>query len=64
LNVELLNQATAEGLTIHELSDDDREAWRRRTTNLAADLIADLGPRAQMLYDTILEGKAAYAELD
>jgi len=64
LNVELLKAASAEGLTIHELSDADREAWRERTANLAADLIADLGPRAQMLYDTILEGKAAYAELD
>ena len=60
-NVPLLRQATADGLTVHDLSAADRAVWRQRTKSIAADLFAKTGPEAQLLYDIILEGKAAYA---
>ena len=63
LNAPLLRQASTDGLMVHDLSADDRAAWRERTRTIAADFIAATGPQAQLLYDIILEGKAAYAAL-
>lgn len=60
-NAPLLRQAVEDGLTVHDLSADERAAWRERTQTIAEDLIAEIGPEAQMLYDIILEGKTAFA---
>ncbi len=60
-NEPLLRRAIADGLSVHDLNAEDRAAWRQRTRTIAADLIAEMGPDAQQLYDIILEGKAAYA---
>jgi TRAP-type C4-dicarboxylate transport system substrate-binding protein len=47
LNVELLRAAAAEGLVVHELSPEQRTAWRERTADTAGELIDELGPAAQ-----------------
>ncbi len=61
LNLELLRQASQEGLVVHDLSPEQRTVWRERTADTAAQLIDELGPAAQRFYDVIQKGKAAFA---
>ena len=50
----------ADGITVHRLSLEQRQAWIRETRNTHDAIIDAAGGRAQDLYNTLLEGKAAF----
>jgi len=51
------------GITVHTLSDEQREAWRRVTAGVTERLTEQLGGRAGEIHALILHGKAEYAQL-
>ena len=50
------------GVTVHTLTPQQRAQWREATKMNTARLIEAIGGGAQKFYDTILEGKRAYAD--
>ncbi|MEO1038466.1 MAG: TRAP transporter substrate-binding protein DctP [Pseudomonadota bacterium] len=55
---------TGEPVQVHELSDEERAAWRSRTENVIDRLVETIGGRSRDVYDRILEGRAAFAEMN
>ncbi len=49
------------GVTVHELNDAQRQAWRDAADQTHVELVADVGGRAQEMYDAIIAGKRAFA---
>jgi len=49
-----------EGIVIVDLTPEQRALWKEKTQPLVQDIIDKVGGDAQMLYDAILKGKAAF----
>ncbi len=47
-------------ITIHQLSDADRQAWVEATAGNSERIIAAVGGQSQMIYDAMLRGRADY----
>ncbi|KAA5805254.1 hypothetical protein F1654_04545 [Alkalicaulis satelles] len=50
-------------VTIHDLSDSERAAWRAVTGNVLDRLVRSIGGRAREFADRIMDGKAEFARL-
>jgi TRAP-type C4-dicarboxylate transport system substrate-binding protein len=50
------------GIITHELSDEQRKAWRTATADVTGQLIEQLGGRAHDIHALILKGKAEYKQ--
>lgn len=48
------------GITLHELTDQERQAWRNLATPVQRKLIADIGGQAEWFFALALEGKQAF----
>jgi len=57
---ELLKVLPQRGVTLYDPTPDERETWRRAAWPTHEKLIAQIGGRARRIYDTLLEGKAAW----
>ena len=55
-----LAAAKSMGFVVHELSAEEREAWKGVTQGTHQRLIEEIGGRSQEVYDLIQEGKAAF----
>ena len=55
-----LERAKASGLSVYELSEDQRRAWRAPADAAARRYLDEAGPDAVVLYDMIQEAKAAF----
>ena len=51
----------AAGVTMHELTPEERRAWTDVATPVHRKLIESIGGEAERIYDIILEGKRAFA---
>jgi len=59
----LLQAMRDEGITVIELTPEQRAIWVERTEPLAFDIIDEVGGESQMIYDAILAGKEAFRAL-
>ena len=50
------------GVMVHDLTAEQRDAWRQVAVQSHQDLIDDIGGAAQEVYDIIIEGKRAFRE--
>ena len=50
------------GFTVHDLTPEQRGAWRRLVGNTHRQLVTEVGGRSEEIYALILEGKQAYAD--
>jgi len=57
---DLIGQMRGEGIEIIELTPEQRAFWKKETEPLYHDIIDQVGGEAQILYNAILEGKAAF----
>ncbi len=60
LLIDLIQQMRDEGIEIIDLTPEQRAVWRKETEPLVQKIIDQVGGESQMLYDAILEGKAAF----
>ena len=58
-----LDTLRKDGVTIHELTDEQRAAWIEATKPMHEQMIVAIGGDARRIYDAILEGKAAFAAM-
>ena len=58
---ELRAKFRANGGTFHEVSDADREEWRKLIVPAQLDVVKEIGGRAQEVWDALQKGKAEYA---
>ena len=58
-----LSTLRQEGVVIHELDEEERAAWIAATQPLHQQMVDAIGGDAQQMYDAILAGKAAFAEM-
>ena len=58
---ELRTRFRANGGTFHEVSDADREEWRKLIVPAQLDVVKEIGGRAQEVWDALMKGKAEYA---
>ena len=56
----LLQAMRDEGITVIELTPEQRAVWVERTQPLVFDIIDEVGGESQMIYDAILAGKEAF----
>ncbi|MCB2106137.1 MAG: TRAP transporter substrate-binding protein [Rhodobacteraceae bacterium] len=61
LEDEILEKLKLEGIRVHALTPEQRSAWAEATRPVHAQVIANIGGRAQEIYDIILDGKRAFA---
>ncbi len=61
---QLLKQMGEDGIKIRSLSAQDRIQWVAATKDTHQEIIRKAGGRAQDVYDAILAGKSAFAQLD
>ncbi|RMB12250.1 TRAP-type C4-dicarboxylate transport system substrate-binding protein [Eilatimonas milleporae] len=59
----LLAKLAGQGITLHELSDEERAVWQRVTSNNYRTLIDQIGGRAQDIYDRMVEGRAHWRHM-
>jgi hypothetical protein len=52
----------SQGVTLHEPTPAERETWRRAAWPAHAKLIRQIGGQARRIYDTLLDGKAAWRQ--
>lgn len=50
-----------EPITVHDLAEDERAAWKAETVNVVDRLVETIGGRSADVYEAILAGKAAFA---
>ena len=48
-------------ITVHELTPDERAAWKAQTENVIDRLVETIGGRSREVYERILDGRAAFA---
>jgi TRAP-type transport system periplasmic protein len=60
LNELLADTIPKSGATIHALTPEQRAAWQQKTVGSHERLIAKIGGQAQMIFDQIQVGKAAF----
>lgn len=58
---ELRTKFRAAGGTFHEVSDADREEWRKLIVPAQLDVVKEIGGRAQEVWDALMKGKAEFA---
>ena len=56
----LMKALPAQGVKLHDPTPAERETWRRSAWPAHEKLIRQIGSQAQRIYDTLLEGKAAW----
>lgn len=56
----LLGKLRAENVQLHTLTPDQRAAWEAATAENYKTLIAQIGGKAEQIYDRMLEGRTAY----
>lgn len=61
--VRELRTGRGEEITVHDLDDAQRAAWKRVTENVVDQIIADAGGRSREVYEAIIAGKAAFEAL-
>ena len=54
-------EAIEHGLSVHEISDQERQRWSDATASVRLDFIRETGAGAEKLLDLIEQGKAAFA---
>ncbi|MGJ3232085.1 MAG: TRAP transporter substrate-binding protein [Oceanicaulis sp.] len=59
--VRPLVTTSGEPIQVHDLTDDERAAWKAETVNVVDRLVDTIGGRAADVYEAILAGKAAFA---
>ena len=60
--VRPLRTTSGSQISIHDLTPDQRAAWKARTVNVIDRLVDTIGGRSAEVYDRILAGKAAFAQ--
>lgn len=58
---QLLKEEERWGYTAHTATDEQREAWKAATAPVSRRMIDSIGGDAQMIWDLVEEGKAAFA---
>jgi TRAP-type C4-dicarboxylate transport system substrate-binding protein len=56
-----LAAAAQRGFTVHDITKEQRDLWRRATSAITKRLLDTAGPEAQRIWDLAQEGKKAYA---
>ena len=56
-----LARGSERGFTVHDLTKEQRDQWRKATINTTKQLLDGAGPDAQRIWDLAQEGKKAYA---
>ncbi len=60
---QFLKEMSADGIKVRLLSNAERTQWKEATKDTHQEIIRKAGGRAQEVYDAILKGKAAFAEI-
>lgn len=57
-----MREFVAKGGFVHDLTDEQREAWAKVVRPSQAEMVQAIGGQAQVLYDAVLAGKKIWAE--
>lgn len=57
-----MEEFVAKGGFVHELTPEQREAWAKVVRPGQIEMVSAIGGQAQLVYDSIMEGKKAWAE--